>query len=169
MFDRLIDVITGFGEALLPCVIVEAYQQAVVLRFGKFSRVLDPGIHLMIPFVEKVIKDNVVLRTTDLSPQSLATKDDKTVTIRLIATWRITDIKKAVLEVEGLDDVLKDTFYASAGEYIQKHTFAEISQQGFATKLKAACQRRAEDYGVTISRLAFGELSECLAIRQINY
>lgn len=169
MFDRLIDFIAGFGEALLPLTIVSAYEKGVILRVGKFNRVVEPGLHLMIPFMERIIKDNVVLRTTDLSPQSLATLDDKTVTIRLIATWRITDIKKALLEVEGIDDVLKDTFYASAGEYIQKHTFAEISQQGFATKLKAACQRRAEDYGVTISRLAFGELSECLAIRQINY
>lgn len=169
MFDRLIDIVTGFGEALLPFTIVDDFQEAVILRFGKFSRSLKPGIHFMIPFLERVIKDNVVLRTTDLSPQSLVTQDNKTVTIRLIATWRITDIKKALLEVEGIDDVLKDTFYASAGEYVQRHTFAEISQQGFATKLKGACQRRAEEYGVTITRLAFGELSECLAIRQINY
>ena len=55
MFDKLIDFLIQFGKDLLPFVIVEQWNGAVHLRFGKFVSVRYPGIHLKLPFFDSII------------------------------------------------------------------------------------------------------------------
>ena len=55
MLDRLIDVVLQFGSDVLPGIIIRDYEEAVLLRFGKFKKLLKPGFHVKIPFADEVI------------------------------------------------------------------------------------------------------------------
>lgn len=168
MFDRLFDAISSFGGRILPFAIMDPFEAGVIVRLGIFSRYTRPGLNWRIPFIEVCHYDNVVPRTTDLSPQSLITKDSVGVTLRAITTWRIADVKKALLEVDGIDDVIKDTYYAVIGDTVAKMSFSDLNERSFLTKLRNECQKRAESYGVEVIRVALGELSACRTIRLIQ-
>ena len=56
MFDKLVDLLVRFSMDILPFVIIEQWNGAVQLRFGKFIKVLSPGIHFRIPFFDSVIR-----------------------------------------------------------------------------------------------------------------
>lgn len=168
MFDRLIDIIVGFWQSLLPWTIVKEFERGVVLRFGKFNRLLAPGFRFLIPFVEEALIDNVVLRTNWTSPQTLTTADNQTVTIKTVITWSITDIKKALLEVDGIDDAIKDSYIGSVGEAVSKNRIDDLNNRSFLTQLKRECQKRAARYGVTIDTIQIAELTPCTALRLIQ-
>lgn len=168
MLERLIEVVSNVGEAALPFQMMRPFEAGVILRAGVFHRLTKPGYNWKIPFFEEILSDNVVSRTTDLRAQSLVTSDGKSATVRVVATWRISDIKKALLAVDGVDDVVKDTYYSAVGEAVSKNTFSDLNARQFLTALRKECQRRADDYGVEVIRVALAELSECSTVRLIH-
>ncbi len=101
MFDRIFDFIESVWEWLIPFVVIDAYEEGVVLRFGKFKRVVKPGLRWVWPLGVEVVKfETVVRQTAYLDPQSLTSKDGKSVTISGIVTFCITDIRKFLLDID---------------------------------------------------------------------
>ena len=81
--------------------IVKEYQRAVVFRLGRLSGVRGPGLVLLIPFwIERM--ERISLRTIvdDVKPQDVMTKDNVSVQVNAVLTFRVTDPDKAVIEVE---------------------------------------------------------------------
>lgn len=166
MLDKLIDFILDVIDAFRFWQVIAEYQRAVVLRLGKFHSELDPGIHWIIPFgVDNVILDNVVPRTCRLNPQSLMTKDGKLVAVSGVITASIRHIRKAVLEVEGVDHALVDACTAAIAEHVTESTFEELRTEEFREKLTKACRSQAFRYGLEIIRVQLSDLSPCRVVR----
>ena len=55
MFEKLIDLLVGAWHRLCPLEIIEAYNRGVVLRFGRYHRTLEPGLHWKWPVAEDVV------------------------------------------------------------------------------------------------------------------
>jgi regulator of protease activity HflC (stomatin/prohibitin superfamily) len=73
MFDKIIEFIIRFWKDLLPFVIVEHWNEALILRFGIFKKLLKPGIHFKIPFFDSVWETIVITQSIDMNPQSITT------------------------------------------------------------------------------------------------
>jgi regulator of protease activity HflC (stomatin/prohibitin superfamily) len=163
--QRLWDIL----ESLKPFVIINQFERGVALRFGKKWKVMDPGLHWIIPFgLCTVFVDNVVWRTMDLGVQSLMTKDGKTITLRAIVTARIDDIEKAILEVEGVDHAIKDACSGSIGTHVANHTWDEIVTEDTANELAKVCRRGAKRFGVEIDKVQLTDLTQARAIRLLQ-
>src|SRR3712207_5084492 len=80
--------------------IIPQARAGVVERLGRFSRTLDPGLAIVIPFVDRV-KPLLDLREQVVSfrPQSVITKDNVTVNIDTVLYYTITDARSATYEV----------------------------------------------------------------------
>jgi regulator of protease activity HflC (stomatin/prohibitin superfamily) len=85
--------------------IVKEYESGVKFRFGKFVRVLKPGIRLVIPIIHEYKKIDLRTITQDVPEQKCITKDNVTITINAVVYYRVFDAKIAVLDV-------KDCFFA---------------------------------------------------------
>lgn len=168
MLDRLLSVLENFGEALLPLTVIDEYERGALLFLGKFKHTLQPGLHFRWPLLTQVLRDSVVPRTTDLKAQSLITLDRRTVTVRAIATWQIIDVEKALLRADGVDDVVRDTYYAAIGSAVAKTSFDDMLTGSFLTQLKNECQKRADPYGVKVDRIALAELTLSRTLRLIT-
>ena len=92
MLDRLIDVVLQFGSDVLPGIIFRYYEEAVLLRFGKFKKVLKPGFHPKIPFADEVIDQHVVITTLSLPAQSLYTKYKQNIVVKGVIKYKISDV-----------------------------------------------------------------------------
>jgi len=169
VFDKLIDVLLQCVGWFVPFVVIDEFERGVVLRFGRFQRELEPGFHWIIPLeVDKVLVDNVVPRTVDLKVQALTTRDGKTVDARGVVTASIRDIKKAALEVEGVDHALEDSCYGAIGQAIMRSTWAEMQTDEFSDALTKACREQANKYGIKIHRVQLADLATAYVIRLHN-
>jgi len=166
MFERLLDLLLAWVDRIVPFKVLDPFQEGVVLRFGLFQRELGPGFHWIIPFgVEMVLEDNVVPRTVNLGAQSLTTRDGVPVVIGGVVTASISNIRKALLEVEGVDDALKDSCYGVIGQLVGSHTWDELHADDFAGKLTDACKKQASEYGIRIKRVQLSDMARMRAIR----
>lgn len=169
MFDRLIDIVVSFWESLLPFTVIRQFEQGVILRLGRFNRVVGPGFHWVIPFIEAYMKDTVVTRTHWSVEQTARTSDGQLVSIRTIITWHISDVRKALLECDGVDDAIRDTYVAAIGDAVSGNDFESLNSRRFVNKLLKDCQRKAERYGVTVESIHISDLIPCnAAIRLVD-
>ncbi|TYB33204.1 MAG: slipin family protein [Flexistipes sinusarabici] len=81
--------------------ILREYERGVVFRLGRFVGIRGPGLIILIPFVEKLIKVNLRTVVMDVPPQDVITKDNVSVKVNAVVYFRVVHADKAILEVEN--------------------------------------------------------------------
>src|SRR5665647_156388 len=81
--------------------ILREYERGVIFRFGRLRGARGPGIFLIIPFVDKMIKVDLRTVTLDVPPQDVITRDNVPVKVNAVAYFRVMDPEKAIVEIEN--------------------------------------------------------------------
>ena len=89
--------------AVFSIKVVRQAEVYVIERFGKFHKVADAGLNIILPFVDRVRAIvNMKQQTMDVPPQGVITKDNVTITIDTVVFFQIMDPVKSVYEIENL-------------------------------------------------------------------
>jgi regulator of protease activity HflC (stomatin/prohibitin superfamily) len=79
--------------------IIRPYEKGVVERLGKFQRVWEPGLHFLIPFLDRVTKADMRENVVDVPPQEVITKDNVAVTVDAVVYYEATDPFKLIYNI----------------------------------------------------------------------
>ncbi len=79
--------------------VINQYERGVVLTLGKFSGMRQPGLTIIIPIIQRIVKVDVRTNTIDIPKQEVITQDNVTVNVDAVVYFRVTDAEKAILEV----------------------------------------------------------------------
>jgi len=171
--------------------LVRQAESIVIERFGKFDRLLTPGIHFVIPFVETVrqvlwsdvqqIDQKRYYRTVkpitridlreavfDFPKQNVITKDNVTMEISAILYYQITDPKAAVYEVANLPEAIEKLTQTTLRNVIGYMDLDEtlISRDSINEKLRLILDEAADKWGVKVNRVELQEVNPPADIRQ---
>ncbi|MGQ9554853.1 MAG: SPFH domain-containing protein [Anaerolineae bacterium] len=109
------------GLLVVPAIkIVYQYQRGVVFRFGKFVGLRKPGLNLILPWIDKMVKVDLRTRTVILRPQEVITRDNVTVQVDAVVYFNVIDPERAVIQVED---------YATATEQLALTTLRSVLGQ----------------------------------------
>ncbi|MDZ7296220.1 MAG: slipin family protein, partial [candidate division KSB1 bacterium] len=100
MSPLIIVVVIGFFLVLSAIKILREYERGVIFRLGRLVGVRGPGIFLIIPFVDRMVKVSLRTVTMDVPPQDVITRDNVSVKVNAVLYFRVMDPAKAVVEVE---------------------------------------------------------------------
>ncbi len=78
--------------------VVDQFERGVVLTLGKYTGLREPGLRLVVPFIQKMTKVDVRSTPIDVPKQEVITKDNVTVGVDAVVYFRVIDASKAVLE-----------------------------------------------------------------------
>ena len=81
--------------------VVSQWDRGVVFRFGKFVRELKPGLNLVIPVLDSIFRIDMRIRTMDVVPQEVMTKDSVPTKIDAVVYYQIFDAPKSIIAVEN--------------------------------------------------------------------
>ena len=79
--------------------IINQYERGVVLTLGKFTGVREPGLRIVVPIFQRMIKVDIRTNTIDVPKQEVITKDNVTLNVDAVVYFNVADTQKAVLEV----------------------------------------------------------------------
>lgn len=79
--------------------VINQYQRGVVLTLGKFTGIREPGLRIVIPVFQQLIRVDIRTNTIDIPKQEVITQDNVTVNVDAVVYFRVKDSSKAVLEV----------------------------------------------------------------------
>ena len=104
--------------------VIASWEQGVRVRFGRNPTRLDPGIHLRIPFVDRIYVQSTRARVLTVENQSLSTKDGKVYTVSIAIHFRICDVVKLYEEMAQPEGVLA----CDAMSRVAQHIFIKQSK-----------------------------------------
>ena len=80
--------------------ILNEYERGVIFRLGRVIRAKGPGLIILIPFIDKMVKVSLRLVAMDVDPQDIITRDNVSVKVNAVIYFRVIDPTKAIIEVE---------------------------------------------------------------------
>jgi regulator of protease activity HflC (stomatin/prohibitin superfamily) len=80
--------------------VMREYERAVVFRLGRFFRTKGPGLFLLFPVIDRMIRVSLRLVTLDVPSQDIITRDNVSVKVNAVLYFRVIEPDKAVMEVE---------------------------------------------------------------------
>ncbi|MBU4292909.1 MAG: slipin family protein [Actinobacteria bacterium] len=121
--------------------ILREYERGVIFRFGRLSATRGPGIFLIIPFADKMIKVDLRTVTLDVPPQDIITKDNVPVKVNAVAYFRVMDPEKSVISIEN---------YRVATSQISQTTLRSVLGQAELDELLSARDKLNKELQVII-------------------
>lgn len=168
MLDKLIDFLLTFLKDILPFFIIKQWEQGVILRWGVFKRIVNPGFIWKIPFADALYETIVVTRTVSVPTQSLTTKDDKQIVVKTVVKYHIEDIKAFTLEVYDSKDAILDTTQAIVKEQVVKSTWDECRDPKMDERIAGKLQIAVRKWGIAIEKVTLSSIGLIRSIRLFN-
>jgi regulator of protease activity HflC (stomatin/prohibitin superfamily) len=81
--------------------ILNEYERGVIFRLGRVIRAKGPGLIILIPIIDKIVKVSLRLVAMDVDPQDVITRDNVSVKVNAVIYFRVIDPIKAIIEVEN--------------------------------------------------------------------
>ena len=81
--------------------ILNEYERGVVFRLGRVIKAKGPGLIILIPGIDKMVKVSLRLVVMDVDPQDVITRDNVSVKVNAVIYFRVVDAIKAIIEVEN--------------------------------------------------------------------
>ena len=148
--------------AFMSIKIVRQSEVYIIERLGKFYKVADAGLTIIIPFLDHV-RSVVSLKqqTMDVPPQGVITKDNVTITIDTVVFYQITDPAKAVYEIQSLKKGIEYLAITTIRDIIGKMDLDETfsSRDGINNKLRVVLDEATDRWGCKIDRVEIKDIN----------
>jgi len=167
--EKLFDVLLEFINLFRFWEVVHEFEQGIVLQFGKFRRVVGPGIRFILPMgIDCIIVDNITFKTSNMRSQTLTMRDKNTLVVSPVIAYRIHDIKKFLLEVESAEDALRDCTHGTVGEMVRHSTLDEMMTDEWHAKLYSKVREQGFQFGIEVLQVRLSDFGSLRTIRLIN-
>ena len=148
--------------------VVKQSEVYIIERLGKFHKIADAGLTIIIPFVDHV-RSVVSLKqqTMDIPPQGVITEDNVTITIDTVVFYKITDPAKAVYEIQslkkGIEYLAITTIRDIVGKMDLDSTFS--SRDAINDKLRVILDEATDQWGCKVDRVEIKDITPPADIR----
>lgn len=135
--------------------ILNEYERGVILRLGKFSGVRGPGLIILIPGLEKMIKVDLRLVTMDIPSQDIITKDNVTLKVNGVVYFKVSNPERAIISVENYyhatAQIAQTTLRSVVGQYELDEILAH--RDAINGKLQTILDELTEPWGIKVSNV----------------
>jgi len=147
-----IAVILGLGVLFSSFGVNKQWEEAIILKLGKFNRKVGAGIYFKIPFIESVIWRDTRIRVMDIEPQRVLTKDNVSVNIDGVVYMKVVNTKKSILNIEDYRHAVMNksqvTLKNISGQYELDGLLAK--REEIAKEIKKQVDKHVEAWGIDI-------------------
>lgn len=133
--------------------ILKEYERAVVLRLGRFTGIRGPGLIILIPGLEKMIRVDMRTVTMDIPSQDIISRDNVTLKVNGVVYFRVHNPEKAVIAIEDFYSATAQISQTTLRTVIGQYELDEILQQRdkINESLQTILDEQTEPWGVKVS------------------
>jgi len=135
--------------------ILREYERGVIFRLGRLIASKGPGLILLIPVIDRMVKVSLRTIVMDVPPQDIITRDNVSVTVNAVIYFRVLDPNKAVVEVEeylyATSQLAQTTLRSILGQHDLDELLAERDK--INQSLQEIIDRHTDPWGIKISNV----------------
>jgi regulator of protease activity HflC (stomatin/prohibitin superfamily) len=133
--------------------ILKEYERGIVFRLGRVIGAKGPGLIILIPVVDKMVKVSLRLIAVDVDPQDVITRDNVSVEVNAVIYFRVMDPVKAVIEVENYmyatSQLAQTTLRSVCGQTELDELLSE--REKINTQLQEILDAQTDPWGIKVS------------------
>jgi regulator of protease activity HflC (stomatin/prohibitin superfamily) len=133
--------------------VVQEYERGVVFRLGRLVGARGPGVILLIPYIERMVKIDLRTVTMDIPAQEVITRDNVTIRVNAVTYFRVLDPQRAVVQiadfVRATSQIAQTTLRNVIGQVELDQVLAE--RESINHRLQTIIDEQTEPWGVKVS------------------
>ena len=133
--------------------IVEQFEKGVLFRLGKVRSVRDPGLVLIVPFIDVLHTVSLRIVTMPIQSQGIITKDNVSVDVSAVAYYKVVDAEKSVIAIESIqaaiDQIAQTTLRKVVGQHSLDETLSETDRINI--NIREILDVQTQDWGVLVT------------------
>lgn len=144
--------VVGIYLSLSPRLMKE-WERGVLLRLGRFTRVLTPGINWTFPGFDRLAASvDMRIRSTPFSAEKTLTRDTVPVNVDAVLFWVVTDAKKAIIEVEQFQSTVSWAAQTTLRDVIGQTELVRMiaDREAIDQQLQEIIDSKTTDWGITV-------------------
>lgn len=155
-------VIAGiaFLLALSSLKVIDQYERGIVLTLGSYSYTLQPGLRLVVPIVQRLIKVDIRITTSDIPQQEVITKDNVPVGINAVVYFQVTRPEDAVLKIQDYSYAVTQYAQTALRDVIGGVELDTLLTERIkiAEEIKAIVDKETVDWGVDVTAIKIQDI-----------
>ena len=140
--------------------IVQQYQQGVVFRLGKVVREKQPGLRLLIPIIDRMVKVSMQIVTMPVPSQKIITKDNVSIDVAAVAYFHVTDATKSLVAIESVfsavNQIAQTTVRNIVGQFMLDEVLSDTTK--INQKIKTIIDTHTEAWGVLVTTVEIKDI-----------
>jgi regulator of protease activity HflC (stomatin/prohibitin superfamily) len=133
--------------------ILNEYERGVIFRLGRVINAKGPGLIILIPIIDKIVKVSLRLVAMDVDPQDVITRDNVSVKVNAVIYFRVIDPIKAIVEVENytyaMSQLAQTTLRSVCGQAELDELLAE--REKINTELQEILDTHTDPWGIKVA------------------
>ncbi len=148
----IVAVLIGLFMVLALKVVTE-YQRGVVFRLGRVIGTRQPGLHVIIPVIDRLSKVSLRIITQPIQSQGIITRDNVSVDIAAVAYYRVIDPVKSIVAIENVQSAIDQIAQTTLRKVVGQHTLDQIlaETERINIDIREILELTATDWGVEVT------------------
>ena len=131
------------------------YERGVVFTLGRLQAVKGPGLILIIPVVQRMVRVDLRTRVLDVPPQDVISRDNVSVRVNAVVYYRVLDPERAIIQVEAFDQATSQLAQTTLRSVVGQHELDQMLAE--RDRLNADVQRildeQTDAWGIKVSNV----------------
>jgi regulator of protease activity HflC (stomatin/prohibitin superfamily) len=133
--------------------ILREYQRGVIFQLGRFWKVKGPGLIIVIPVIQQMVRVDLRVIVMDVPTQDVISRDNVSVRVNAVVYFRVIDPEKAIIQVEKYLDAVSQLAQTTLRSVLGQHELDEMLAERDALNkdIQAILDRQTDAWGIKVS------------------
>jgi regulator of protease activity HflC (stomatin/prohibitin superfamily) len=160
------DSLTALFSSVLPLLVVIAfvafsirilreYERGVVFMLGRFWKVKGPGLVIVVPLIQQMVRMDLRTRVLDVPPQDVISKDNVSVKVNAVVYFRVMDAEKAVIQVEQYETATSQLAQTTLRSVVGQHDLDQMlaERERLNNEVQRILDAQTDAWGIKVSNV----------------
>ncbi len=145
---------------LMSLKVIKEYERGVKFTFGKFVGVMPPGLRIIVPIIQTYQKVDLRVKAVDVPDQEAMTGDNISTKINAVIYYKISDAKKAIIEVEHYNYAISQLAQTTMRNVVGEVELDELltNRDKVAVKIKEIVDKATDPWGVKVEAVELKDI-----------
>jgi len=140
--------------------VVQQYEKGVHFRLGKYVGPKEPGLRMIVPIIDRLMKVSLRIVTMPIPSQKIITKDNVSIDVAAVAYFKVTDAEKAVIAIQdvysAVNQIAQTTVRNIVGQFMLDEVLSDTGK--INEKIKKIIDSHTEAWGVVVSTVEIKDI-----------
>ncbi|HEX7388250.1 MAG TPA: slipin family protein [Castellaniella sp.] len=140
--------------------VLREYERAVVFTLGRFAGAKGPGLIIVIPFLQQILRVDMRVITLDIPPQDVISRDNVSVQVNAVVYFRVVDPGKAIIQVEHYLEATSQLAQTTLRAVLGKHELDEMltEREKLNQDVQTILDAQTDGWGIKVTNVEIKDI-----------